>query len=120
VRRRRPAPEAGLTHKGKIVLDELLNHKIVLNVLGDCGRPLAEQPIPSGLVAQICDSLNGHAARAAATVEPPSINVGAEQMATFLALLARQIATQIPAGLPLHDAELYSLATRKKKSTIVL
>jgi len=112
--------EAGLTHTGKIVLDELLNHKIVLNVLGDCGRPLAEQPIPSGLVAQICDSLNGHAARAAATVEPPSINVGVAQMATFLALLARQIATQIPAGLPLHDAELYSLATRKKKSTIVL
>ena len=41
-------------------------------------------------------------------------------MASFLALLARQIAMQIPAGPPLHDAELYSLATRKKKSTIVL
>lgn len=41
-------------------------------------------------------------------------------MATFLALLARQIAMQIPAGLPQHDAELYSLATRRKKSTIVL
>lgn len=112
--------EAGLTHKGKIGLGELLNHKIVLNVLRDCGRPLAEQPIPSGLVDQICDSLNGHAARHAATTETSPISVGAEQMATFLTLLARQFAMQIPAGLPLHDAELYSLATRRKKSTIVL
>ena len=112
--------EAGLTHKGKIGLDELLDHKIVLNVLGDCGRPLAEQPVPSGLVDQICDSLNGHAAGQAATADAPPISVGAEQMASFLALLARQIAMQIPAGPPLHDAELYSLATRKKKSTIVL
>ena len=112
--------EAALTHKGKVGLGELLNHKIALNVLRDCGRPLAEQPVPSGLVDQICDSLNGHAARQAATAEMPLISVGAEQMTAFLTLLARQIAMQIPATLPLHDAELYSLATRKKKSTIVL
>jgi len=112
--------EAGLTHKGKITLGGLLSHKIVLNVLRDCARPLAEQPIPSGLVGQVCGCVNGHAARHAATAQAPAINVVAEQMAVFLTLLASQIAMRIPAGLAQHDAELYSLATGKKKSTIVL
>lgn len=66
---------------------------------------------------RICDSLNGHTAGQAATADTRPINVGAAQMATFLALLSGQIAMHIPAGLPLHEAELYSLATRKKKST---
>jgi hypothetical protein len=38
----------------------------------------------------------------------------------LLARIGAMIAMEIPAGLPLHDAELYALATRKKKSTIVL
>ncbi len=111
--------EAGLTYQGKITLNALLNHKIVLNVLRDCARPLAEQPIPCGLVSQVCGSLNDYTARKAAMADATAISVSDEQMANFLILLAHQIAMLVPAGLSLHEAELYSLADHKKKSIIV-
>ena len=51
---------------------------------------------PTRIWSEICDSLNGHTAGQAATADTRPINVGAAQMATFLALLSGQIANAHP------------------------
>ena len=112
--------DAGLSRRGKISLAELLKHKIVQNVLRDCARPFAEQPVPQAMVRQVCDSLNSYSPLPDGAAEAQAGKLTDEQVQNFLGLLARQIATLAPPEPAVHEAELYSLLDRKKKSAIVL
>ena len=112
--------EAGLTRKAKISLAELLNHKIVQNVLRDCARPFEEQPVPEAMVRQVCDSLNNYAPLPAGAAEAQASKLTNDQVQNFLGLLAHQVATLVPPEPAVHEAELYSLADRKKKSAALI
>ncbi len=112
--------DAGLTHKAKFSLAELLKHSIVQNVLRDCARPFEEQPVPQAVVRQICDRLNTYGARPDGAAEAQAIKLADDQVQNFLGLLARRIATSIPPEPALHEAELYSLAGRKRMSATQL
>ena len=112
--------DAGLSRRVKISLAELLKHKIVQNVLRDCARPFAEQPVPQAMVRQVCDSLNSYSPLPDGAAEAQAGKLTDEQVQNFLGLLARQIATLAPPEPAVHEAELYSLLDRKKKSAIVL
>jgi hypothetical protein len=112
--------DAGLTHKAKFSLAELLKHSIVQNVLRDCARPFEEQPASQAVVRQICDRLNTYGARPDGAAEAQAIKLADDQVQNFLGLLARRIATSIPPEPALHEAELYSLAGRKRMSATQL
>ena len=112
--------EAALTHKAKISLAQLLQHKIVRNVLRDCARPFEEQPVPEAMVRQVCDSLNNYGPLPDGAAEAQPGKLADDQVQNFLGLLARQVAMLAPPEPAMHEAELYSLADRKKKSAIVL
>jgi hypothetical protein len=112
--------DAGLSRRVKISLAELLKHKIVQNVLRDCARPFAEQPVPQAMVRQVCDSLNSYSPLPDGAAEAQAGKLTDEQVQNFLGLLARQIAALAPPEPAVHEAELYSVLDRKKKSSIVL
>ncbi len=112
--------EAGLARKAKISLAELLKHKIVQNVLRDCARPFAEQPVPQAMVRQVCDSLNSYSPLPDGAYEAKAGKVRDEQVQHFLGLLAPQVASIAPPEAAVHEAELYSLLDRKKKSAALI
>ncbi len=112
--------DAGLTHKAKISLAELLRHKIVQNVLRDCARPFAEQPVPQAMVKQVHDSLNNYGPLPDGAAEAQAGKLADDQVQNFLGLLARRVATLAPPEPAVHEAELYSLADRKKKSATLI
>lgn len=105
--------EASLAATGRITLADLLRHRIVQNVLRDCTRPFADQPIPPDVVGQVCASLNGLTGADALPIE-----IAEEATADFLSLLAREIAIRVPAGPHRQEAEIYSLTGHKKKEVI--
>jgi len=112
--------EAALTSNAKISLAELLKHKIVQNVLRDCARPFEEQPVPEALVKQVYDSLNNYDPLPDGTAEAQSGKLAGDQVQNLLGLLAREVATLVPPEAAVHQAELYSLADRKKKSATLI
>ncbi len=112
--------DAGLARKVKMSLAELLKDKIVQNVLRVCARPLLEQPVPEALVRQVCGSLNNYRPLSDGADETPAGKLADDQLRNFLDLLARQVATLVPPEPAVHEAELYSLADRKKKSATLI
>jgi len=112
--------DAGLSRRAKISLAELLKHKIVQNVLRDCARPFAEQPVPQAMVRQVCDSLNNFSPLPDGAAQAQAGKLTDEQMQNFLGLLAHQAAILAPPEPAVHEAELYSLADRKKKSAALI